>query len=341
MTEHSAMIAAPSRIAVLGAGAWGTALALVIARAGHKVTLWSHTAGVAEAIRTQHENTRYLPGIPIPGGIEVTSDIAAATREAAIVVSVIPSHAVRQVYRGLRPLLDPEQLLVSATKGIEDKTCKRISEIIFDELGGTARIGVLSGPSFAHEVAAGLPTALTIASADAELAQRVQHEFSGPVFRLYTNDDVPGVELGGALKNVMALAAGIAHGLQLGHNSIAALITRGTAETTRLAVACGARRETLAGLAGLGDLVLTCTGSLSRNRHVGTELGRGKRLDEILEAMNGKVAEGVLTTSAALCLAQRHGVEMPITQQIDAILRHGRPPLEAMRELMARPGRDE
>jgi glycerol-3-phosphate dehydrogenase (NAD(P)+) len=335
------MIEHPSRVAVLGAGAWGTAMALVIARAGHSVTLWSHSEGVADAIRTRHENTRYLPGIPIPTGIAVTHDIAVATLDAAIIVSVVPSHAVREVYSQLCGCLRPEQLIVSATKGIEDKTCKRVSEVIIDEIGPGARIGVLSGPSFAQEVAAGLPTALTIASADAELAQRVQHDFSGPVFRLYTNDDVAGVELGGALKNVMALAAGIANGLQLGHNSIAALITRGTAETTRLAVACGARRETLAGLAGLGDLVLTCTGSLSRNRHVGTELGRGKRLHEILAAMNGKVAEGVLTTAAALGLARTHGVEMPITQQIDAILHHGRSPQDAMRELMARPGKDE
>jgi glycerol-3-phosphate dehydrogenase (NAD(P)+) len=331
----------PSRVTVLGAGAWGTALALVVARAGHSVTLWSHSEGVAEAIRTQHENTRYLPGIVIPGGIVITHRLADAARDAAILVSVVPSHAVREVYHELRGYVLTDQLLVSATKGIEDKTYKRISEVIADELGASARIGVLSGPSFAQEVAAGLPTALTIASADAELAQRVQHDFSGPVFRLYTNEDMTGVELGGALKNVMALAAGIANGLQLGHNSISALITRGMAEMSRLAVACGARRETLAGLAGLGDLVLTCTGSLSRNRHVGTELGMGKNIDQILAAMNGKVAEGVLTTAAALGLARHHGVEMPITQQIDAILHHGRSPQEAMRELMARPGRDE
>ena len=331
----------PSRVTVLGAGAWGTALALVIARAGHRVTLWSHSEGVAEAIRTQHENTRYLPGIVIPGGIGVTHRLADAARDEAVLVSVVPSHAVREVYHELREYVLPDQLLVSATKGIEDKTYKRISEVIADELGASARVGVLSGPSFAQEVAAGLPTALTIASTDAELAQRVQHDFSGPAFRLYTNEDVTGVELGAALKNVMALAAGIANGLQLGHNSISALITRGMAEMSRLAVACGARRETLTGLAGLGDLVLTCTGSLSRNRHVGTELGKGKNLTQILAAMNGKVAEGVLTTAAALGLARHHGVEMPITQQIDAILHHGRSPQEAMRELMARPGRDE
>jgi len=336
MPEH------PSKITVIGAGAWGTALALVIARAGHSVTLWSHSETVAKSIENHHENQRYLPGIPIPSGIKSTHEFAAAvTPDAAIIVTVVPSHAARETYRALRKYLQPHQLLVSATKGIEDKTCKRISEVIREELGPQARIGVLSGPSFAQEVAAGLPTALTIASNDLQLSQRVQHDLSGPAFRLYTNDDVIGVELGGALKNVMALAAGIANGLQLGHNSIAALITRGMAETTRLAVACGAHHSTMSGLSGLGDLVLTSTGSLSRNRHVGTELGRGKRLPEILSAMNGKVAEGVLTTAAALGLAGRHGVEMPITQQIDAILHHGRSPQEAMRELMARPGRDE
>ena len=336
MPEH------PSKITVIGAGAWGTALALVIARAGHSVTLWSHSENVAKSIENDHENHRYLPGISIPSSIKSTHELATAlTPDAAIVVTVVPSHATRETYRALRKYVQPHQLLVSATKGIEDKTCKRISEVIREELGPTARIGVLSGPSFAQEVAAGLPTALTIASNDLQLSQRVQHDLSGPAFRLYTNDDVIGVELGGALKNVMALAAGIANGLQLGHNSIAALITRGMAETTRLAVACGAHHNTLAGLSGLGDLVLTSTGSLSRNRHVGTELGRGRRLPEILAAMNGKVAEGVLTTAAALGLASRYGVEMPITQQIDAILHHGRSPQEAMRELMARPGRDE
>jgi glycerol-3-phosphate dehydrogenase (NAD(P)+) len=339
-----------SRIAIVGSGSWGTALALSLARRGdHSIALWSHSAGVAETIRKQRENVAYLPGFPIPPQVTPTNALASALVDADIVISAIPSQHVREIYQAMAPSLQPRQLLVSATKGIEDQTFLRMSQVIEQVLGGqvldSGRTGpqcaVLSGPSFAHEVAAGAPTAITIASAESRLANQLQDELSAPGLRLYTNDDVIGVEMGGALKNVIAIAAGIASGLGLGHNSAAAIITRGIAEITRLAVACGGHRETLAGLSGLGDLVLTCTGPLSRNRSVGVELGRGHRLPAILAQLHGKVAEGVRTTSAALGLARTHDVEMPITEQMYAILEHGKSPQDAIRELMARPGRDE
>lgn len=334
-----------SRIAVMGSGAWGTAIALSLAnRGGHNLTLWSHSRDVSETITERGENTAFLPGFSIPRSIQATPEIEAALRDAEIVVSVMPSHHVRASYEQFAPFLRSGQLLVSATKGIEDESLQRMSEVIADVLMKfdlSLPIGVISGPSFAQEVAAGSPTAITIASKNAELASRVQREFGSQSLRLYTNEDVVGVELGGALKNVIAIASGIVSGLGLGHNSAAALITRGIAETTRLAVACGGRSETLAGLSGIGDLVLTCTGSLSRNRTVGIELGKGRKLEEILAGLHGKVAEGVHTTAAALGLAGRQNVEMPITKQVAAILHEDKPPVEAMRELMSRPGRDE
>jgi glycerol-3-phosphate dehydrogenase (NAD(P)+) len=334
-----------SRIAVMGSGAWGTAIALSLAgRGGHDLTLWSHSPEVSETIAERGENVAFLPGFSIPKSIRATSSIEEALREAEIVASVMPSHHVRASYEQFAPFLHAGQMLVSATKGIEDETLLRMSEVITGALGKfglVLPVGVLSGPSFAQEVAAGSPTAITIASQDAELAANVQREFGSQSLRLYRNDDVVGVELGGALKNVIAIAAGMVAGLRLGHNSAAGLITRGIAETTRLAVACGGRSETLAGLSGIGDLVLTCTGSLSRNRTVGIELGKGHRLAEILAGLHGKVAEGVRTTSAALGLARRHNVEMPITEQVAAILSEERSPLEAIRELMSRPGRGE
>jgi glycerol-3-phosphate dehydrogenase (NAD(P)+) len=334
-----------SRIAVMGGGAWGTALALSLERrGGHTVTLWAHSPEVAAEIRATGENKAFLPGFPVPRQIAVTSEVSEALRDAEMIVSVMPSHHVRASYELFAPHLKAGQLLVSATKGIEDGTYLRISEVIAEALGRhrlNLRCGVLSGPSFAQEVAAGSPTAVTIASTDTELAAFVQREFGSGTLRLYTNDDVIGVELGGALKNVIAIAAGIVTGLGLGHNSTAALITRGVAEVTRLAVACGGRRETLAGLSGIGDLVLTCTGALSRNRRVGIELGKGRQLGQILADLHGKVAEGVRTTSAALGLAKQHGVEMPIAEQVEAILRSEKHPLQAMQDLMSRPGRDE
>jgi len=335
-----------SRIAILGSGAWGTALALILARHGdHDITLWSHGAHISKIIRDNAENTAYLPGFALPSNIRSTADLASAVNAADIILSTMPSEYVRAVYEQLAPHWSPQQFLVSATKGIEDATHQRMSEVIADVIrttaGYTPKIAVLSGPTFAYEVAAGQPTAMTVASTDAALAERIQQDFSSPRLRVYTNEDVVGVELGGAVKNVIAIATGIAAGLELGHNAMAALITRGIAEVTRLAVACGGRRETLAGLSGIGDLVLTCTGSLSRNRTVGIALGQGRKLDEILKSLGGKVAEGVRTTPAALGLARKYNVEMPITEQMDAILRTGKHPRDAMRDLMSRPGRDE
>jgi glycerol-3-phosphate dehydrogenase (NAD(P)+) len=348
-----------SRIAIMGAGAWGTAMALSLARrGGHELILWAHSPASADAMNGKREagkreNRAFLPGFPLPDSIAVTGDVRQALAGAEIVVSVMPSHHVRESYERFAPYLRAGQALVSATKGItggivtgsiEGPTHLRTSQVIAETLSArelSLPCAVLSGPSFAQEVAAGAPTAITIAAGDHQLAARIQREFSSPTLRLYTNDDVIGVELGGALKNVIAIAAGIASGLKLGHNSNAALITRGIAEVTRLATACGGRRETLAGLSGLGDLVLTCTGSLSRNRWVGVELGEGRTLPEILAGLNGKVAEGIRTTAAALGLAREHRVEMPITEQMDAILHHGKAPVQAMQELMNRPGRDE
>ena len=326
-----------SRIAIVGSGSWGTALALSLARRGdHSIALWSHSAAVGT----------YLPGFPIPPQVDHVTDLAVAVVGAEIVISAVPSQHVRTIYCSMASFLRPGQIIVSATKGIEDQSFLRMTQVIEHvlaerDLNGSLPCGALSGPSFAQEVASGAPTAVTLAFADSRVAARMQEELSAPALRLYTNDDVIGVELGGALKNVIAIAAGIAAGLGLGHNSAAAIITRGVAEITRLAVACGGRRETLAGLSGLGDLVLTCTGPLSRNRSVGIELGRGHKLSEILEQLQGKVAEGVRTTSAALGLAAAHGVEMPITEQMAAILENGKSPQDAIRELMARPGRDE
>jgi glycerol-3-phosphate dehydrogenase (NAD(P)+) len=335
-----------SHIAIVGSGSWGTALAVRLARRGdHSIALWSHSAAVAESIRRQRENVVYLPGFSIPPQVTAEAELAPAVQGAEIVISAVPSQHVREIYQTMAPFLRPGQLIVSATKGIEDGTFLRMTQVIEEALAEHSLVGLhcgaLSGPSFAQEVAAGAPTAITIAFAENRLANRLQEELSVPALRLYTNDDVIGVELGGALKNVIAIAAGIAAGLGLGHNSAAAIITRGVAEITRLAVACGGRRETLAGLSGLGDLVLTCTGPLSRNRSVGVELGRGHQLPAILAQLQGKIAEGVQTTSAALGLARAHGVEMPITEQMAAILEHGKSPQDAIRELMARPGRDE
>jgi glycerol-3-phosphate dehydrogenase (NAD(P)+) len=329
-----------SRIAVLGAGAWGTALALSLARrGGHELILWSHSPALAEQLSDVGENLPYLPGFMLPVDITVTSDLPGAIFEADIILCVTPSQHLRGVLTHIAPLLTRNQIIVSASKGIEDISYLRMSQVVSAITENPC--AVLSGPSFAQEVAAGTPTALVVAANDPLLAQTIQREISSSTLRIYTNDDVTGVELGGSLKNVIALAAGVVHGLNLGHNSSAALITRGIAEITRLAVACGGRRQTLAGLSGIGDLVLTCTGSLSRNRSVGAELGRGRKLPEIIAGLHGKVAEGVRSTTAALGLAARYDVEMPITEQMNAVLHEDKSPKEAMWELMARPGRDE
>ncbi len=333
-----------SRIAVLGSGAWGTAIALALhRRGGHQVSLWSHSEDEARQIQQAGENTLFLPGFPLPAEIVVTADTAALA-EAEIAVSVIPSGFLRPTLARLRPHLHAGQIVVSATKGVENNTFLRMTEVIaavLAESGLSLPIGAFSGPSFAIEVAQSQPTAVTVAFDDPAIASRIQQEFSSETLRLYTSTDVIGVELGGALKNVIAIAAGVAAGVGLGHNSAAALMTRGIAEITRLAVACGGRRETLAGLSGVGDLILTCTGSLSRNRTVGQQLGRGHGLPEILEGLGGKVAEGVLTTRAALGLARRRGIEMPITEQMELILDEGKDPREAIKALMLRPGKDE
>jgi glycerol-3-phosphate dehydrogenase (NAD(P)+) len=334
-----------SRISVLGSGAWGTAIALSLVRKGnHRVMLWSHRAAVAEDLNLRRENLRFLPRFPFPEALCVTADDALAVTEAEILVSVVPSEFLRSTIARLRPHFHPAQILVSATKGLEDHSFLRMTEVIQNcvaEAGLGLPVGALSGPSFAQEVAAGMPSAVTVAFADPALATFIQKEFSSSTLRLYTNGDVIGVEMGGALKNVIAIAAGVLGGLGLGLNSAAGLITRGIAEMTRLAVASGGRRETLSGLSGVGDLVLTCTGSLSRNRSVGFELGRGRQLAEILAGLDGKVAEGVRTTRAALGLAGKLGVEMPITEQMELILDAGKDPKKAIRDLMMRPGRDE
>jgi glycerol-3-phosphate dehydrogenase (NAD(P)+) len=333
-----------TRIAILGAGSWGTALSVVLSRARktHDISLWVHNAELAEALQNHRENNSYLAGVRLPAGIRVTHDIPLALAAAQVVIGAVPSVHARAVYSLALPWVTPEMIFVSATKGLEPATHLRMSLVLAQVLAkaGTMepsqRIAVLSGPSFAAEAARGEPTAVVLAAQDATLAGLLQEELSGPSFRLYVNNDVLGVELAGAMKNVIAIAAGACQGLGLGSNPLAALITRGIAEMTRLAVALGARAETLSGLAGLGDLVLTCTGALSRNRHVGIELGKGRRLPEILAGMR-MVAEGVDTAAPLLALAREHGIEMPITEQVDAILHRGKSPKDAIREIMDRP----
>jgi glycerol-3-phosphate dehydrogenase (NAD(P)+) len=306
----------------------------------HDVSLWAYENDVCKSIEESRINALFLPGVLLPDDIAVTNSLPAAVEGAQIALTVMPSHHARRLFGEMRASLSSDAIIVSATKGIENDTDKRMTEIAA-ETTGVSRIAALSGPSFATEVARGDPTAVTVASTDPEVAGFIQREFSDSAFRVYTSDDVIGVELGGALKNVIAIAAGIVEGLNLGHNSAAALITRGLAEITRLAVACGARRETLSGLSGMGDLVLTCTGGLSRNRTVGVELGRGRKLPDIMADMHGMVAEGVFTTDAALGLARHHDVEMPITEQVHLILHEEKSPKDAIRELMNRPGKEE
>jgi len=335
-----------SEITIIGGGAWGTALAIVLGRKEtHRVRLWVYEKEVCESIAQQRVNGKFLPGQPIPACVTPCSQLADALAGAAIVVSVMPSHHCRRLFEQMRPHLRAETMIVSATKGLEETSLLRMTEVIAQVVSADGvpapRIGALSGPSFAVEAARGDPTAIAVASQDRELARVVQEEFSHASFRVYTNEDPIGVELGGALKNTVAIAAGVCAGLGLGHNSVAALITRGLAEMTRLVVACGGKAETMAGLAGLGDLVLTCTGGLSRNRSVGVELGRGRKLPEILAGMHGMVAEGIFTTTAAVGLARARGIEMPITEQIHAILHEGKAPREAIYELMTRSSKSE
>ena len=328
------------QVAILGGGGWGTALGVHLARAGHDVRLWARDAALVEDMRARHANAVYLPDVRFPDALTVTNDLPQALDGSGLVVAAIPSHGTREILRDAAPHVRAGALVVSATKGLEQDTLFRVSEIIRQELKTGVSIAVVSGPSFAAELARRLPTAVSVASNDPGAVERVQADFRAPNFRLYGTDDVLGVEIGGALKNVIAIAAGVVEGLGLGHNALAGLITRGLAEISRVACAAGAKRETLAGLSGLGDLVLTCTGALSRNRHVGLELASGRPLQDILAGMK-MVAEGVRTTEAALALAARHGVEMPIAVQVAELLAGRKDARTALEELMLRPQRSE
>ena len=325
-------------IGVIGAGSWGTALADLLARIGHQVTLWAYETDLVVRMREQRENDLFLPDIRLHEELKFTDTLAEAVKGRELLLLVPPSQLMRQVFRQLLPYLEDGRVLVSASKGIENQTLMTMSQVLLEELenaGRKAKLAFLSGPSFAREVAKGLPTAVVAASEEEVVAELVQKVFSGERFRVYTNSDVIGIEFGGALKNVMALAAGIADGLGFGSNTRAALITRGLSEMTRLGVAAGAKAQTFAGLAGMGDLVLTCTGDLSRNRSVGLELGRGRPLQEILDGMK-MVAEGVKTTVSTYQLASRLQVVAPITEQVYKILEEGKDPRQAVTDLLQR-----
>jgi glycerol-3-phosphate dehydrogenase (NAD(P)+) len=327
-------------VTVLGAGSWGTALAVHLARVGHSVRLWSIETEIVAEMVSRRANAVYLPDIALPPSVQPTTSLEEALDGAELVLSTVPSHATRSVARAAAPLLRPSATIVSAAKGLELESLNRMSQVIDQEVGGRHPVVVLSGPSFAIEVAREMPTAVSVACADLGAAERVQAEMRGRFFRIYATTDVAGVEIGGALKNVIAIAAGVVEGLGFGHNTLAALITRGLAEIMRLAAAEGGRRETLAGLTGLGDLVLTCTGPYSRNRHVGIELAKGRPLDQILAGMK-MVAEGVKTTEAALALGARRGVELPIASQMAELLGGRKSARAALEELMLRPQRVE
>jgi glycerol-3-phosphate dehydrogenase (NAD(P)+) len=329
-------------VTVLGGGSWGTALALQLARVGHAVRLWARDAGFAAELASIRENRTYMPGVPLPDAIRPTASLGDASADAEMVVVVCPSKGVRSLADALRKTVRGRPIVVSAAKGVEQGTRLTMSAILGEVLGSehSARVAVLSGPSFAREVSVGVPTAVTAAAADIGVAEAVQRLFNGDTFRVYTSTDVIGVEIGGAVKNVIALAAGVSDGLGFGHNSRAALITRGLAEITRLALKLGADRQTLAGLSGLGDLVLTCAGDQSRNRTVGLRLGRGESLDQIIGSMK-EVAEGVHNTRTVRELAASVGVEMPITERMYQLLYENKPPRQVVVELMTRSLRRE
>jgi len=330
------------RIGIIGAGSWGTALSIVSARAGHDVSLWARSQEVADSINATRINNRYLSSATIPDSVVATTDLREAVSNPSIIIIAAPSHAVRELLTSASPSLNSSSLIVSAAKGIEIESGRRISGIVGEIIGQDAlkRFVCLSGPSFAEEVVNGHPTAVVAASVNDQAAQAVQLTLSFENLRIYTNSDVVGTELGGAVKNVMAIAAGMVSGLGFGANTLAALITRGLAEISRLALVRGAEIETLMGLAGLGDLVLTCTGKLSRNRFVGEELGKGKTLAEITANMK-EVAEGIKTTLAVYQLAQRAGLEMPITNEVKAVLYDGKSARAAVNDLMSRPLKEE
>jgi glycerol-3-phosphate dehydrogenase (NAD(P)+) len=326
-----------SELGIIGAGSWGTALSVVLAQRFDSVRLWAFDPGLAGQMRATRENPLYLPGYQLPENVLPTEELSEAVLGPSIVLVAIPSQYLRRTVRQMMPSLRQDVALVSATKGIEPGSLMRMSQVIAEEAAPffAARVSVLSGPTFAREVAGGDPAAIVISSSDGALAQAIQSAFSTPNFRLYTNNDPTGVEIGAALKNVIAVGAGICDGLGLGNNTLAALVTRGLAEISRLAVALGGEPRTLSGLAGLGDLVLTCTGDLSRNRRVGLELARGRKLPEIVSSTR-MVAEGIETTFAAVELARRFNVEMPITEQMYEVMKLGKEPREAIRYLMDR-----
>ncbi len=333
------------RLGVLGTGSWGTALAVHFARHGLETTLWGRRRELVEELRRRRSNERYLPGVALPDALRLTADLEELVPSDALLV-VVPSHGFRQVVRRFLRLLPTEgepKVLISATKGIETDTLARMSEVTFEEAVAAdreVRFAVLAGPSFAVEVAAEAPTAVVVASEEADLAEKLQHTLSNRVLRLYSTTDVVGVELGGTSKNVIAIAAGLASGLELGHNTVAALLTRGLHEITRLGIACGGRSRTLAGLAGMGDLVLTCTCDLSRNRRLGVALAAGRNLEEI-SGSTPMVAEGVRSSLAVSGIAERRGVEMPITEQMVEVLYRGKSPRRVVAELMSRELRSE
>ena len=327
-------------VTVVGAGSWGTALAMHMARVGHQVHLCARDAALAAAMCDARENADYLPGLRLPKGVLPTHETVHAVADASMIVWAVPSHGTRDTMRQIAHAIRPGTVVVSATKGLERVTWTRMSQVLAEELSPGCPVVVLSGPSFASEVARELPTAVVVAATDTVASRHVQDEFRGKRFRLYATDDVVGVEIGGAYKNVIAIAAGVVEGLGLGHNALAGLVTRGLAEMTRLAVAMGGRQETLAGLSGLGDLVLTCTGAASRNHHLGVELGEGRSLSEILAGMR-MVAEGVNTAEAILALGAAAGVELPIAAQMADVLAGRTHPLAATQALMLRPQKSE
>lgn len=321
-------------LAIIGAGSWGTALAIVLAPKFERVRLWVYEQDLAERMNATRENDVYIPGLRLPENVEALTGLGGALQDAKIVIGVMPSHHARGLYTRMLPHMNERMTFVSATKGIENGTLLRMSQVV-EEVTGSPKIAVLSGPTFAREVARGEPAAVVVASVNQKVALEVQTAFSGPTLRLYTNHDPIGVEVGAALKNVIAIGAGVCQGLGLGNNTLAALITRGLAEITRLAVAMGGEPKTLAGLAGLGDLVLTCSGELSRNRRVGLELANGRAIEDITGSMK-MVAEGVETCAAAVGLGAKFGVDLPIIQQMQEVLHHGKSPREALRDLMER-----
>jgi len=328
--------------AVVGAGSWGTALARILANKGNHVALWAREPEVVAEIKNTGENQSFLPGVQLPGSLEASSDLAEVVAGKGMVISVVPSQFVGQILGEVAEELVPDAQIVSASKGIEASTGRRMDEVLSALLTPEQAqlLTFLSGPSFAAEVSVEAPTAVVVASRSPAAALRAQDAFQTEHFRVYTNSDVLGVELGGALKNVIALAAGVVAGMGFGHNTLAALMTRGLAEITRLGVAMGADPATFSGLAGMGDLVLTCTGSLSRNRSVGFRIGQGESLEEVLNGMRG-VAEGVRTVQAVRELAAEYRVEMPISQEVHALLWEGRTAKEAVRNLMLRDPKPE